>query len=234
MKVLFDSSGKPHPSTYVSSCVAKREPNFAKAIQEITQSAEDSIDIHIFSRNAARLLVSSKMTRRGAFQGLRFVSGKIHDPNAILDKVWDAVGKPIVELKGLLVDTGCKKRSRMLIETPGPVMDKIAADLWSIFKKLLPVCMGVNNLGLTAASKILFSAFPEIALPVEKAQWTKLFQTVDYSDIIGTMRMEVVEWENSIRNKLDECDPHSFTTLPVCYNAVALRVAGGETSNGVD
>jgi hypothetical protein len=75
---------------------------------------------------------------------------------------------------------------------------------------------------LTAASKILFSVFPEIALPVEKAQWKELFQTVDYTDIIELMRAEISEWEKRSQKKLNEFDPLSSFPLPVYYNAVAF------------
>jgi hypothetical protein len=222
MKVLFDSFGEAHSSIYISSCVARRERHFARAIQEITQSTGDSIDIDIFSRNAVCLLVSSKMTRRGPFQGVRLVRGEIHDPEAILNRAWDAIEKPIVELKSLLLDAGVHDRLRILVEMPKPMADRIAADLWKMLKRLLPLCLGVNTLGLTAASKILFSVFPEIALPVEKAQWKELFQTVDYTDIIELMRAEISEWEKRSQKKLNECDPHGSSTLPVFYNAAAL------------
>jgi hypothetical protein len=91
-----------------------------------------------------------------------------------------------------------------------------------MFKRLLPLCLGVNTLGLTAASKILFSIFPEIALPVEKSQWKDLFQTVDYTDIIYLMRAEISEWEKRSQKRLNDCDPLDSFTLPVFYNAAAL------------
>jgi hypothetical protein len=222
MKVLFDSSGEAHSPIYISYCVARRERHFAQAIQKITQSTGDTIDIDVFSRNAVRLLVSSKMTRRGPFQGVRLVSGEIHDPEAILNKVWDAIGKPIVELKSLLLDVGVQNRSRIMIEMPEPIMDRIVESLWKMFKRLLPLCLGVNTLGLTAASKILFSIFPEIALPVEKSQWKDLFQTVDYTDIIYLMRAEISEWEKRSQKRLNDCDPLGSFTLPVFYNAAAM------------
>ena len=199
-----------------------RERHYSQAIQEITKGTENLIDFGVFSRNAVRLLVSSKMTRRGPFQGVRIFRGEIHDPEAILDRVWDAIGKPIVELKSQLLDAGVRNRSRILVEVREPIMDRIAGNLWKMFKRLLPLCLGVNTLGLTAASKILFSVFPEIALPVEKTQWEKLFQTVDYTDIIELMRAEIFEWEKRSLKRLNECDSLGCFTLPVFYNAAAL------------
>jgi hypothetical protein len=140
----------------------------------------------------------------------------------MLDRVWDIIGKPSVELKNLLLDAGIQSRSRIMIEMPEPIMDRIVESLWKMFKRLLPLCFGVNTLGLTAASKILFSIFPEIALPVEKSQWKDLFQTVDYTDIIYLMRAEISEWEKRSQKMLNECDPLGCLTLPVFYNAAAL------------
>jgi hypothetical protein len=222
MKVLFEPSGKPRSSIYISYCVAMRERHYSQAIQEITKGTENLIDFGVFSRNAVSLLVSSKMTRRGPFQGVRIVQEKIHDPEAMLDRVWDIIGKPSVELKSLLLDAGIQNRSRTMIEMPEPIMDRIVESLWKMFKRLLPLCLGVNTLGLAAASKILFSIFPEIALPVEKSQWKDLFQTVDYSDIIYLMRAEISEWEKRCQKRLNDCDPIGSFTLPVIYNAAAM------------
>ena len=222
MKVLFEPSGKPHSSIYISYCVAMRERHYSQAIQEITKGTENLIDFGVFSRNAVRLLVSSKMTRRGPFQGVRIFRGEIHDPEAMLDRVWDAIGKAIVELKSQLLDAGVQNRSRILVEMCEPIMDRIAGNLWKMFKRLLPLCLGVNTLGLTAASKILFSVFPEIALPLEKSQWKDLFQTVDYTDIIYLMRAEISEWEKRSQKRLNDCDPIGSFTLPVFYDAAAI------------
>jgi len=222
MKVLFEPSGNPYSSIYISYCVAMRERHYSQAIQEITKNTANLIDFGVFSRNAVRLLISSKMTRRGPFQGVRIVQGEIHDPEAMLDRVWDIIGKPSVELKSLLLDASVQNRLRIMIEMPEPIMDKIVESLWKMFKRLLPLCLGVNTLGLTAASKILFSIFPEIALPVEKSQWKDLFQTVDYTDIIYLMRAEISEWEKRSQKRLNDCDPFGSFTLPVFYNAAAL------------
>lgn len=229
MKVLFEPSGEPHCSIYISYCVARMARHYAQAVQEITRNTETSIDFGVFSRNTVRFMVTSGMTRRGPFQGVRLVRGEIHDPEAIMNRVWDAVGKPIVKLKGLLLDAGGQNRSRMLVEMPEPVMNRIAAELRRMFKRLLPLCRGVKTPGLTAASKILFSVFPEIALPVENAHWKDLFQVVDYADIIWLMRTEISAWESRSRKRLNGCDPHGYITLPVFYNAVALMVAKEET-----
>lgn len=232
MRVLFEPSGEPHSSIHITYCVASRERTYAEAVQDIIIATRESIDFGIFSKNSVKFMVASKMTRRGPFQGLCMVHGEIHDPQAILNRVWEAIGNPIVDLKHRLVEAAGRSRPRMLVETPAPVVDRIAVDLWKIFKRLLPLFMGVNTVGLTAASKVLFSVFPEIALPVEKTQWRDIFQTVDYSDIIGSMRADISEWEKRSEKKLNQCDPLGGLTLPAFYNAVVIKAAGGETASG--
>ena len=90
-----------------------------------------------------------------------------------------------------------------------------------MFKGLLPVCMSEASWGVVAASKLLFSVFPEVALPVDNNQWKKLFQTVDYSDIICLMAYEIIEWERLSGQKIDACDPN-ISTLPSIYNVMAM------------
>lgn len=224
MRILFEPSGDPRCSIYISYCVAKMERHYARAVHETTRSTETLIDFSVFSRSAVRVMVTSNMTRRGPFQGVRLVRGEIHDPDAILNRVWDAVGKGIVKLKSLMLKSCGQNRSRMLVEMPEPLMDRIVADLRRMFNRLLPLCRGVKTPGRTAASKILFSVFPEIALPVEKALWKDSLQAVDYADIIRLMRAEISAWESRSRKRINDCDPHGSITLPTFYNAVVLRV----------
>ena len=233
MKVLFEPSGKPQSSIYISYCVARRERTYAEAVRHIINTTTESIDFGVFSRNSAKLMVASKMTRRGPFQGLRIIHGQAHDPQAILSRVWDAIGEPMVELKHRLLHAAGRNRSRMLVEIQEPLVGRIAADLWKMFKRMLPLFMGVNTVGLTAASKVLSSVFPEIALPVEKAQWREIFQTVDYTDIIMSMRAEISEWEIRSQKKLNHCDPLGGLTLPAFYNAVVMEEAAGGPRNDV-
>ena len=102
---------------------------------------------------------------------------------------------------------------------------KVADDLWEIFKLLLPPCMGKSTLGLVAASKILFSVFPEVALPVDNTQWRAVFKTVDYSDIIMHMAEEIAWWEKKTAQHLERCLPDDLEamTLPAIYNVMAMK-----------
>jgi hypothetical protein len=104
-------------------------------------------------------------------------------------------------------------------------MQKQATDsLKEIFIRLLPVCMGRSTSGRVGASKVLFAVLPEIALPVDTAQWKGVFPTTDYGDIIESMSAEIARWEENTGNHLDSCDPsYPVTTLPAVYNVMAMK-----------
>jgi hypothetical protein len=224
MKVLFESPGRPHSSIYISYCMAMRREPYSQAVQEIIESTEKSIDFNIFSMNAAKMMAASKMNQRGPFQGILIIRDKIYDPEGMLCEIWDSIGKPVCELKSILINSPKQDRQRLLVDMQEHKFENVADGLWNIFKGLIPFCMGVDTLGLTAASKLLFSVFPEIALPVEKIQWKKLFQTIDFADVLRLIRKEISEWERSSGHALTELDSSNSATLPEIYNAVALRV----------
>jgi hypothetical protein len=171
-------------------------------------------------------MAASKINQRGPFQGIMIIRGKIHDPAGMLCAIWDSICRPTCELKSILVNSRKRNRQRLLVDMTEHKFESVADDLWKIFNRLIPFCMGVNTLGLTAASKLLFSIFPEIALPAEKVQWKELFQTIDFTEVVRLMRKEISEWEKERRHVLNECDPSNSATLPEIFNAVALRAVG--------
>lgn len=76
------------------------------------------------------------------------------------------------------------------------------------------------------ASKILFSIFPEVALPIDNAEWRTVFKTVDFGDVIHLMTEEIKQWEKGTPVPLDsigENDEDGPTTLPAVYNVMAMR-----------
>ena len=92
-----------------------------------------------------------------------------------------------------------------------------------MLNRLSPVCWTENSFGLVGASKVLFAVLPEVALPVDNAEWKKVFRTIDYRDIITTMTEEIVEWEKNTRTRLNACDPGDCLTLPAIYNVMAME-----------
>jgi len=93
-----------------------------------------------------------------------------------------------------------------------------------VFKKLLPFTIGKTSSGLVGASKILFSVFPEIVLPIDNAEWRMVFQTVDLGDVIIGMADEIEAWEKATGRQLEMCDTGTpQLTLPGVFNVMAMK-----------
>lgn len=222
MKVLFDNSGNPHPKAYIEKFLEKFGRSYSLTVQEIIGATHDRIDKGIFLNNAAKLMSNFKMTRRGPFKGVRVFNRKGFDNDrGILSESWKAIGESVLDLKKFLISRPNATRERVLVEISEVERKQVAGKLWYMFKQLLPLCMSETSLGLVGASKLLFSVFPEVALPVDNNQWRKLFQTVDYSDVICLMANEVIEWERLLGQKIDACD-RNISTLPSIYNVMAM------------
>ena len=234
MKVLFDSSDNPHPEAYVKKCVTAFGRSYSLTVQEIIRETEDRIDEAIFLSNAAKLMSNFKMTRRGPFKGVGFSRGKGPDNDqGILSDSWKTIGESVLDLKQFLISRPNTNRSRVLVEISEAERKHVAEQLWFMFKRLLPLCMSETSWGLVGASKLLFSALPEVALPVDNNQWKKLFQTVDYSDVICLMAAEIIEWEKLTGQRIDDCDPKT-STLPAIYNVMAMEAREIKTGKRSD
>jgi hypothetical protein len=135
---------------------------------------------------------------------------------------WDQIGSNLMNIKKLVNESGLP-RERFLLELDPTSREVLIAGMWSITKKLLPITMGKTSWGLVGASKILFSIFPEIVLPVDNVQWREVFQTVDLGDVIRRMTSEIESWEKATGNKLNELDDSGkLATLPAVYNVMAM------------
>jgi hypothetical protein len=221
MKILFDGSGNPHSKAYIKKCVEKFGQSYSRTVQEIIRDSQDKITEEIFLKNTAKLMSNFKMTRRGPFKGVGFIDGKVIDPYGILAASWGAIGSSAIDLKMLLIGKPSANRARVLVEVSENERNSVTTKLWTMFKKLLPLCMSDTSWGVVAASKLLFSIFPEVALPVDNNQWRKLFQTVDYSDIISLMAAEIMEWEKLTGQRINDCGTE-HSTLPAIYNVMAM------------
>jgi hypothetical protein len=82
--------------------------------------------------------------------------------------------------------------------------------------------MSSSSFGLVGASKILFSLFPEVALPIDNAEWRTVFKTVDFGDVIHLMADEIAHWEKIKGRQLQNCDKSGLVTLPSVYNVMAM------------
>jgi len=218
--ILFDEQVAVKPETITERIVAfgDKYNNATKDI--ISDSKVLDKDGKAFIKCASRILSSFGMTRSGPFKG----AGKEGKTNRkkILSECWDTIGHRLLEVNKSVLESGLS-RDRYLLELSEPERAQLITEVWWMTKQLLPFTMGKTSHGLVGASKILFSVLPEIALPIDNAQWRYVFQTVDLGDIISFMISDIQRWEQITDRQLNELD-HSkrLTTLPSVYNVMAM------------
>ena len=218
--ILFDEQVAVKPET-ITERIAAFGDKYNEATKDIIRdSRELDKDGKAFIKCASRILSSFGMTRSGPFKGAG-IAGKTNKKK-ILSECWDAIGDRLLEVNKSVLENGLS-RDRYLLELSEPERAQLIAEVWLMTKQLLPFTMGKTSHGLVGASKILFSVLPEIALPIDNAQWTYVFQTVDLGDVISRMVSDIQRWEQITDRQLNELD-HSkrLTTLPSVYNVMAM------------
>ena len=218
--ILFDEQVAVKPET-ITERIAAFGDKYNEATKDIIRdSRELDKDGKAFIKCASRILSSFGMTRSGPFKGAG-IAGKTNKKK-ILSECWDAIGDRLLEVNKSVLESGLS-RDRYLLELSEPERAQLIAEVWLMTKQLLQFTMGKTSHGLVGASKILFSVLPEIALPIDNAQWTYVFQTVDLGDIISLMVSDIQRWERITDRQLNELD-HSkrLTTLPSVYNVMAM------------
>ena len=98
----------------------------------------------------------------------------------------------------------------------------IVVKVSELFDTLEWTTVNGSDVGRVGASKILFAVLPEIALPVDNAEWDCVFRTHSYDRVLSIMIDEISEWENQSNTHLETLDPHSPTTLTSVYNVMAM------------
>ena len=222
-KILFNDN-EPILPEEISNCIEKFGDSYKKAVTKTIRKT-DSLNLNndIFIKNSASLLNSFKMARSGPFKGIGVYNNIVVGPVDKLHECWDAINEDLLFLRNFLNEQNLKPRSRSLILLDIDSREKVISYIWNAFKKLLPITMGKTSYGLVGASKILFSVLPEIALPVDNAEWVTVFKTVHYGDVINLMADEIKAWEEQIEKELQSCDENKYTTLPTVYNVMAMK-----------
>ena len=223
-KILFDAGGEPYDSFFIKRCILNFGESYNATVNYIIENSKKCLSKKIFFQNAARLMPNFQMTRQGPFKGVKFNKDFVRDPVGQIEKCWLEIGGDVVDLRNFLDRENSGTRGRALVEMQSGPQKELVNRLLLIFKRLLPACMGKSTQGLVGASKLLFAVLPEVALPIDNAQWKKVFRTVDYGEIITLMVDEITEWEKDTENSLDLCDPsYPITSLPAVYNVMAMR-----------
>jgi len=221
-KILFNDN-EPILPEEISNCIEKFGDSYTKAVTKIIRKTDSlNLNIDIFVKNSASLLNSFKMARSGPFKGIGIYNEEVIGPVHKLHACWDAINEDLLFLRNFLNEQNPNPRSRALRLLDIDSREKVISHIWNAFKKLLPITMGKTSYGLVGASKILFSVLPEIALPVDNAEWVTVFKTIDYGEIINLMADEIKAWEKRTGKKLQKCDKNEYTTLPSVYNVMAM------------
>lgn len=213
-KILIDEHGDPINPARISKEIDKFGDSYNDAVKEIIDKSRELDNEDVFIKCASHILSNFKMTRRGPFH--------VSSLNENLRRCWDAVGTDLMEINKSVLNSGLF-RDRYLLELNDKEREELIEKIWGIAKKLLPVTMSKTSYGLVGASKILFSIFPEIALPVDNVQWLHVFKTVDFGDVLRRMVFDIREWEGSTGRQFNDLDPSKrLTTLPAVYNVMAM------------
>lgn len=213
--ILFNAKGNAIPPGEISSLINSFGNKYNEAVKEITVESKDlDNEGKNFVSCASRIISSFGMKRSGVFR---------ENCKEVLLNCWDEVGNDLIEINQSVKSSGLS-RERYLLELNDQSRDELIAEIWLINKKLLTFTMGKNSYGLVGASKILFSVFPEIVLPIDNQQWLHVFKTVDLGDVIKYMVADIQSWEAATGVLLNELD-HSkrLTTLPSVYNVMAMK-----------
>lgn len=224
--ILFDKRGKAISSSEITECIQDKSwKSYNNTVASIIETS-NNLDKKgkVFEKNLAILLPNFKMTRNGIFHGIYFYKNKVYDPNKILKKCWDEIGSDLIKIrKKYIYSYDENLRGRVLLQFNEKKRNEVIEHIWNLFKRLLPITKG-KTFSLVGASKILFTALPEIVLPIDNQQWLELFETIDIGDVINRMALEIKYWEKEIKEHLNECgNSNNLSTLPAIYNVMAME-----------
>jgi len=156
----------------------------------------------------------------GAFHGLKIVDGAIRDPNRALDICWTQINGELQDLKKH-ISQNTSDRSRAILELSPESRNYAIGKVSELFGKLKWTSVNDSDVGRVGASKILFAVLPEIALPVDNAEWDYVFRTDSYGRVLSTMIDEINEWEAKSQLPFESLDSPP-TTIPSIYNVMAM------------
>jgi len=228
-KILFHEEGYLEPLDYRSvSRLLRAFPRSYSEVVEIIIKNSESLTEKTFRFNAALLMPSFGMTRKGAFVGIGLdKEGGIYDRYDIIGLCWKTIGDGLQHIRQYIDENAAAyKRSRRLAELSTIQRDYVVRKTCELFVRLceIGVRRGQIRRARVGASKILFAALPEVALPVDNLEWDYVFKTNDYGETLVIMTNEISEWERKTSKHLDDLDPHQPTTLPSIYNILAMSV----------
>jgi len=220
-RVLFHKNGSPIDVSGIKLLVSEFSESYDKVVKKIIADST-TLNRDTFRSNVATLMPSFRMTRRGAFHGLKIVDGAIRDPNCALGICWTQINGEMQDLKKHISEN-TSDRSRAILELSPESLNYVIGKVSELFEKLKWTSVNDSDVGRVGASKILFAVLPEIALPVDNAEWDYVFRTDNYGRVLSTMINEINDWEAKSQTPLESLGSPP-TTIPSIYNVMAMAV----------
>lgn len=228
LKILsYEENGNPIDYRCIKRFVHAFPKSYHEVVGEIIENSRN-LNRGIFEKNIARLMPPFKMTRRGAFCGVRVnENDQPCDPKGVIESCWNEVEDKLLKLKEDIAKNSGRLRNRVLVELSATSRNDVIKETAKLFERLQRVSVEIetgkrSKVGPVGASKVLFAVLPEIALPVDNAEWKHVFKTKDYGQILTKMTNEIVEWEDKTETKLEDINPK--LTWPAVYNVMAMAV----------
>lgn len=221
-KVLFHDDGSPMDYWCVQRFISAFPKSYRDVVERIIRNSE-RLDESTFANNIAELMPSFKMTRKGAFHGLKITKrGELIDPNNVTSLCWNKIGSELQELKNYIKSNVTCPRTRVITDLSPKSRNHVIEVSADLFGKLNDTYVGSSRIGPVGATKVLFASIPEVALPVDNLEWKQVFQSDKYEVILSTMANEIIEWEKMVHKPLESLSLHTETTLPAIYNILAM------------
>lgn len=222
--ILFYEDGSPMDCRCVERFIKAFSKGYQEVVERIIIRSEKLDTMKEFGYNLADLMPSFKMTRAGAFHGLKITNeSEFDDPNGVAKLCWNHIEKGLQELKLYIKRNATCERVRVMADLPPEAIDYVIESTAGLFEKLKRLRVGKSLIGPVGASKVLFAALPEVALPVDTLEWDDLFNIDRYDVILSTMVREITAWEKAVYpNRLNALSPSKATTLPAIYNILAM------------
>jgi hypothetical protein len=218
--VLFDNNGNPRDPRSIEHKVTGFSRAYDTVVKKIIPGSI-KLDKRSFKSNVATLLPSFGMTRNNLFRRLRIENNVVKDPNKVLDICWIEVKDELQKLKKEMSKNSFD-RSRAILELDTESTNLVISDASELFEKLEWTVINDSRIGRVGASKILFANLPELALPVDNAEWDHVFCTHSYGRVLSTMIEEIKDWERNSKTHFETLDSKLPTTVTSIYNVMAM------------
>jgi len=220
-KVLFRKDGSPIDAPRIKLLVSEFPESYDKVVKKIIANST-TLNRETFMCNVATLLPSFRMTRNAkyVFHGVKIQGKTVLDPKHALDLCWTKVNGELQDLKKH-IGQNTSDRSRAILELSSESHNYVIGKTSELFEKLKWTSVNNSEVGRVGASKILFAVLPEIALPVDNAEWDDVFRTDNYGKVLTTMIDEVSEWEAKFQTPFESLGSPP-TTIPSIYNVMAM------------